>query len=217
MTYQRGKINQSDYLSRHAKPIEKLTREEQQEADDLNNLLYMLHTTPIIDCMGIGTIAQATKNDPILTKIATLISQGSTWIAKTESKEVQRFQNVLPELTITANGIILKGERLSSQTASRTQLSDWHTEAHILAKVDLRDDSDITSSFTTWERKSKTSSKRATIAACLSTKRQKNPSSHTAFPRSVGIPYQLTCLARCQHPNMWSLYKTWHQDSQQQN
>ena len=83
VTYQRGKINQSDYLSRHAKPIEKLTREEQQEADDLNNLLYMLHTTPIIDCMGIGAIAQATKNDPTLRKIATLISQGSTWIAKT--------------------------------------------------------------------------------------------------------------------------------------
>ena len=62
--------------------------------------------------MGIGTIAQATKNDPTLTKIATLISQGSTWIAKTESKEVQRFQNVLPELTITENGIILKGEKI---------------------------------------------------------------------------------------------------------
>ena len=29
VTYQRRKINQSDYLSRHAKPIEKLTREEQ--------------------------------------------------------------------------------------------------------------------------------------------------------------------------------------------
>ena len=55
---------------------------------------------------------QATKNDPTLTKIVTLISQGSTWIAKTESKEVQRFQNVLPELTITANGIILKGEKI---------------------------------------------------------------------------------------------------------
>ena len=74
VTYQRGKINQSDYLSRHTKPIEKLTREEQQETDHLNNLLYMLHTAPIIDCMGIGTIAQVTKNDPILSKIATLIS-----------------------------------------------------------------------------------------------------------------------------------------------
>ena len=112
VTYQRGKINQSDYFSRHAKPIEKLTREEQQEADDLNNLLYMLHTTRIIDSMGIGTIAQATKNYPTHTKLATLINQGSTWIAKTESKEVQRFQNVLPELTITTNGIILKGEKI---------------------------------------------------------------------------------------------------------
>jgi hypothetical protein len=112
VTYQRGKINQSDYLSRHEKPIEKLTREERQEADDLNNLLYMLHTTPIIDCMGIGTIAQATQNDPTLKKIATLVNQGLTWIEKTESKEIQRFQKVLPELTMTANSIILKGEKI---------------------------------------------------------------------------------------------------------
>ena len=112
VTYQRGKINQSDYLSRHAKPIEKLTREERQEADDLNNLLYMLRTTPIIDCMGIGTIAQATQNDPTLKKIATLVNQGLTWIEKTESKEIQRFQKVLPELTMTANSIILKGEKI---------------------------------------------------------------------------------------------------------
>ena len=113
VAYQRGKINQSDYLSRHAKPIEKLTREERQEADDLNNLLYMLHTTPIIDCMGIGTIAQATQNDPTLKKIATLVNQGSTWIEKTESKEIQCFQKVLPELTMTANGIILKGDKIA--------------------------------------------------------------------------------------------------------
>ena len=77
VTYQCGKINQSDYLSRHVKPIEQLPHVEQQEPDDLNNLLYMLHTTPIIDCMGIGTVAQATKNDPILTKIGALINQGS--------------------------------------------------------------------------------------------------------------------------------------------
>ena len=204
VTYQRGKINQSVYLSRHAKPIEKLTREEQQEAVDLNNLLYILHTTPIMDYMGIGTIVQATKNDQLSQRLQHSSTRGQPGSQKQRSPTLPER---MPELTITANGIILKGEKIS----------DWHTEAHILAKVDLRDDSDITFSFTTWERKSKTSSKRATTAVCLSTKRQKNPSSHTAFPRNVGIPYQLTCLARCQHPNMWSLYKTWHQDSQQQN
>ena len=215
VTYQRGKINQSDYLPRHAKPIEKLTREEQQEADELNNLLYMLLTTPIIDCMGIGTIAQATKNDPTLTKLSS--TRGQPGSQKQNRKKFNASRTYCLSLPSPQMVLWQMVKRLSSQTASKTQLSYWHTELHILAKVDLRDDSDITFSFTTWERKSKTSSKRATTAVCLSTKRQKNPSSHTAFPRNVGIPYQLTCLARCQHQNMWSLYKTWHQDSQQQN
>ncbi|CAB4037289.1 Hypothetical predicted protein [Paramuricea clavata] len=76
--YQCGKVNQSDYLSRHAKPIKKLPREEQTEADDLNNLLYLLHTTPAIDCVGIGAIAQATSEDQTLQKIAALSKKGQT-------------------------------------------------------------------------------------------------------------------------------------------
>ncbi len=112
VTYQRGKVNQSDYLSRHAKPITALPQEEQTEADDLNNLLYLLHTTPAIDCLGISTIAQATHEDPTLQKIATLIKKGQSWIPKTEPANVQRFRPILPQLTVTGNGIILKDERI---------------------------------------------------------------------------------------------------------
>ena len=113
VNYQCGKVNQSDYLSRHAKPIEKLPREEQTEANDLNNLLYLLHTTPAIDCMDIGAIAQATSEDQTLQKIATLIKNGQTWIPKTE---VQHFRPILPQLTLTGNGIILKDERIILRT-----------------------------------------------------------------------------------------------------
>lgn len=112
VTYQKGKINQSDYLSRHAKPLEKLPKGEQKETEDLNNLLYMLHSTPVIDCITIAAIAQATKDDPTLVKVGELINQSLTWIPKTESIEVQRFKNILPQLTITGNGIILKDERI---------------------------------------------------------------------------------------------------------
>lgn len=131
VVYQRGKINQSDYLSRHAKPIEKLPREEQREADDLNNLLYLLHTTPAIDCMGIATIAQATKDDQTLRKIAALINKGQTWIHKTEPAEVQRFRTILPQLTVTGNGIILKDERIVLPTKlHETAIQLAHKGAH---------------------------------------------------------------------------------------
>ncbi|CAB3984514.1 Retrovirus-related Pol poly from transposon [Paramuricea clavata] len=110
--YQCGKVNQSDYLSRHAKPIEKLPREEQTEADDLNNLLYLLHTTPAIDCVGISAIVQATSEDQTLQKIVALIKKGQAWIPKTEPAEVRRFRPILPQLTVTGNAIILKDERI---------------------------------------------------------------------------------------------------------
>ena len=87
VTYQRGKINQSVYLSRHAKPIEKLTREEQQEAVDLNNLLYILHTIPIMDYMGIGTIVQATKNDQLSQRLQHSSTRGQPGSQKQSRKK----------------------------------------------------------------------------------------------------------------------------------
>ena len=64
--YQHGKKNQSDYPLRHGKPFCDLTEEEQNEADELHNLLYLLHTTPVTDHLGISLIAKHTEEDPIL-------------------------------------------------------------------------------------------------------------------------------------------------------
>ena len=82
VVYQTGKINQADYLSRHAKHIEQLPLNQQREAEDLNNLLYMLHTTPIIDHISIAAIARETSNDNTLSYIADLVKNGKTWIPK---------------------------------------------------------------------------------------------------------------------------------------
>ena len=37
---------------------------------------------------------------------------GQTWIPKDEDEKLLKFKGVLPELTTTGNGIILKGERI---------------------------------------------------------------------------------------------------------
>ena len=44
--YQKGKSNQTDFISRRAKPLLEIPTDEQEEAEDLTNLLYFLHTTP---------------------------------------------------------------------------------------------------------------------------------------------------------------------------
>ena len=53
LMYQEGKLNQSDYLSRHAKPLSKLCSDEQKGPEELNKLLYALHSTPFMDHIGL--------------------------------------------------------------------------------------------------------------------------------------------------------------------
>ena len=115
VTYQKGKINQADYLSRHGKPIEKLSPDEQNEAEDLNNLLYMLHTTPVMDHIGLATIATETEKDETLQKLSELIKSGQPDIDISKYKDMKallKFKNIYSELTVTGNNIVLKGERI---------------------------------------------------------------------------------------------------------
>ena len=112
LEYRKGKLNQSDYLTRHAKPLSKLPVKEQKEPEELNNLLYALHSTPVIDHIGLAEIASATASDKVLQKVSKFVQAGQSWIPKNEAATVQKFKQILPELTLTGNGILLKGDRI---------------------------------------------------------------------------------------------------------
>ena len=83
-----------------------------QRSESINNLLYTLHTTPIMDRINLKTIAQETVNDPVLLKLQKLVKAGKTWIPKDAEEQLQKFRTILPEITITGNGILLKGDRI---------------------------------------------------------------------------------------------------------
>ena len=112
LEYRKGKLNQSDYLTRHAKPLSKLPVKEQKEPEELNSLLYALHSTPVIDHIGLASIATATSSDKVLQKVCKYVKSGQSWIPKSEIAAVQKFRQILPELTLTGNGILLKGDRI---------------------------------------------------------------------------------------------------------
>ena len=76
------KVNISDYLSRNAKNLTLLPCDQQNEADDINNLLYLLHTTPIIDHLGLAEIAAETQKDGTLQKKTKLINNAKTMDSK---------------------------------------------------------------------------------------------------------------------------------------
>ena len=110
--YQPGKQNQADCLSRNATPISKLPTEQQDEPDELLKLLYTLHTTPIIDHIGLARIAKDTHDDPTLCYLREVIQKGQTWIPKDSDKKVRKFCKILPTITVTGNGILLKDDRI---------------------------------------------------------------------------------------------------------
>ena len=110
--YQKGKLNQTDYLSRRGKPIGKVPVKEQKEVQDLNNLLYTLHTTPIIDYISLATISRETAKDETLAQLIKIVKKGDTWLPKNCSSNLRKFKEILPEITITNNEILLKAERM---------------------------------------------------------------------------------------------------------
>ena len=128
--YQAGRLNQADYISRHAKPLELVPKQEQTEAEDLNNILYMLHATPIMECISLAAIAGETKSDQTLSKIQKLIQQGTQWIPKNETEHIRKFNSILQEITIMGNGI-LKGERIILLEKLQTLAMELiHRESH---------------------------------------------------------------------------------------
>ena len=65
-----------------------------------------------MDHIGIAAIAKATNNDENLKQLRDIVTKGQTWIPETAKKELLRFKQILPEITVTGNGILLKDERV---------------------------------------------------------------------------------------------------------
>ena len=86
LIYQKGCDNVADFLSRHAKPWETLSKKIREEADDLKNLLYTLRFSPILDAIGIKDIALATATDRSLSKLQNLIRTGESFIPNYEDE-----------------------------------------------------------------------------------------------------------------------------------
>ena len=131
VVYRKGSENQSDYLSRHAKPYSKITDEERYDADEVNNRLYSLHTTPMMDHIGLATIAQETAKDKVLQQLSNIINKSQTFIPKTAPGAVRKFNKIISELTLTGNGIILKGDRIVlPQSLQDTAVQLAHRGSH---------------------------------------------------------------------------------------
>lgn len=110
--YQRGTLNQSDFISRRGKPFTQIPKEQQEEMDDLNNLLYMIHSTPVMDKLDLPTIAEETKKDKTLSELSKIVQSSQKWISKNAPDLLRKFEPILPEIMVTPRGLLLKGDMI---------------------------------------------------------------------------------------------------------
>ena len=127
----KGKLNPMDYMSRHAQNLSELPPHQRKECNELNNLLYMLHTTPIVDHISLGEISRKTSEDAVLSKLKKVVKEGKSFIDKHESPELKKISPILSELSVTANGILFKDDRIVLPTELQHKaISLAHRGAH---------------------------------------------------------------------------------------
>ena len=69
----------------------------------LNKSLFILHTSPFTDALGISKILRETKTDKALQWLSKLINNGNKSIQK-ESLKLQKFKSILTKLMVSENG-----------------------------------------------------------------------------------------------------------------
>ena len=96
LEYQKASDNCADFMSRHTKTWETIPKIE--KSNDLINLLYTLHISPVLDAIGIKTITEDTAKDPTLQKISKAIQTGRTSAIRNDPK-LSNFWKIYPEIT----------------------------------------------------------------------------------------------------------------------
>ena len=200
--YQKGVKNQTDVMSRNARPLSQLSNEEQNEADDISNILYTLHTTPIIDHIGLSTIAEHTTSDSILKDLREIIKEGKTWIPKDSSPKLYKFEEILPEITVTGNGIRLKGERIILPEALQdAAIRLAHSGSHP-GKSGMERRLRYHFFFHNMNMKVDQFVKGCNDCQLFTDKRQLSQNGHTVYHPDVGRKLQLIFLGQCRPGTM---------------
>ena len=78
----------------------------------LNNLLYTLHYSPVIDAIVIKEISQHTQKSPSLNELKELIKSGKNFIPKRKPNS-SSYCEILSETTCVSNVALLKQDKIN--------------------------------------------------------------------------------------------------------
>ena len=119
MRHVMGKDNPCDYASRHPRPLDGFTREEQEAMIlDLEDEICInrIIEDDLPDAVTLQMLQEATKEDPVSQRVIRGLHRGYF----TKDPEMQPFRHVLHELTYV-DGVLLRGERLYIPDAAPMQ------------------------------------------------------------------------------------------------
>ena len=106
--WEKGLENRADYLSRHALPLECITKEERDETEELEKTIWFLQFSPYTEAISIERLIQATQDDTTLRKLKKQLKKGYI----TKDKEMAPYAKVFNQLSISDSGLILKEEKI---------------------------------------------------------------------------------------------------------
>ncbi len=106
--WQKGVDNQADFLSRHGIPFTKLSKKLQNEAGEFEKTVWFLQFSPYTEAISFEKIIKETEKDPLLKELARSIHKGYI----TSNDSLKPFRKVFQDLTISDEGLILKGEKI---------------------------------------------------------------------------------------------------------
>ena len=126
--WKKGSQNPADYLSRHGTPFSKLPKKIQTEAGEFEKTIWFLQFSPFTEAVSMQKIIKRTNDDPVLNTLKKSILNG--YIPKSK-KELKPFQKIFQELTISDEGLILKGEKIVlPEKLHDTALKKAHQGSH---------------------------------------------------------------------------------------
>ena len=131
MEWKEGSKKSADFLSRHATSFINIPQQWKQETNEFEKTVWFLQLAPYTEVISMDRIVEDTEKAELLQKLRNCIRKQH--IPKTD-KDLTCFCKVLPDLTVSDEGLILKDDRiilleLLWKTAIDTQRrASWHEQ-----------------------------------------------------------------------------------------
>lgn len=132
--YRQGKDNPSDYLSRHPQVSDRSSREELVAEEYVN----FVTEESIPKAMSSTEVLEATLADPTLSAVKDLLLTGKWYMLETkygqdpgvDFEAMQSYSRVGNELTVTRDGLVLRGTRIAVPASLQHRVIHLAHEGH---------------------------------------------------------------------------------------